>query len=175
MKANELTDIKESANPAPAADSSDVIEVKKNGICVRIRPTIKAGTTYFVLDYRNQGKRKLVWRSTLAEARKAANTAIDKITEGQGEVLNLKSADAHAYVRARAKLDGVDGEIKIEKEIDEVAGEYAEIYRLLAGRATPLEVTRDWLKRHAVELPKITVFAAVEELKKLEKADGQSP
>jgi hypothetical protein len=36
-----------------------------------------------VLDYLPNGQRKLVWRSTLADARKAAGTAIDKITEGQ--------------------------------------------------------------------------------------------
>ena len=33
----------------------------------------------------------------MADARKTADAAIDKITDGQSEVLNLKSADAHAY------------------------------------------------------------------------------
>jgi len=50
----------------------------------------------FVLDYRANGQRKLVWRSTLADARRAAKAATEKISEGQAEVLNLKSADAHA-------------------------------------------------------------------------------
>ena len=112
------------------ADASNgITEIKRNGVSVRIRPTIKDGRTYFVLDYRNQGQRKLVWRSTLADARAAANGAIDKITEGQSEVLNLKSADAHAYARARAALDG------IEKGIDDAAKEYAEAHRLLNGAA----------------------------------------
>ena len=154
--------------------SNDVKEVKKNGISVRIRPTIKNGTNYFVLDYRANGQRKLVWRSTMAAARKAATAAIDKITEGQSEVLKLKSGDAYAYTRSRAALDGRDGETKIEKEIDEVVREYAELYRLLAGRAAPLEVTRDWLKRNAVKLPKITVAAAVEQMKEQAKTDGKS-
>jgi integrase len=153
---------------------SDVEEYKRDGICVRIRPTIKNGTNYFVLDYRANGQRKLVWRSTLADARRAAKAAIEKITEGQSEVLKLTSGDAYAYTRSRAALDGRDGETKIEKEIDEVVREYAEIYRLLAGRATPLEVTRDWLKRNAVELPKITVAAAVKQLKEQAKTDGKS-
>ena len=83
---------------------SDVKEIKRNGITVRIRPTLKGGVTYYVADYRNQGVRKLVWRSSLADARAAANEAIDKITDGQAEVLNLKSADAHAFTRARAIL-----------------------------------------------------------------------
>ena len=90
--------------------------VQKNGIPIRIRPTVKHGITRFVLDYRANGQRRLVWRSSLAEARKAADEAVDKITEGQVEVLNLKSADAFAYSRARAALGGQDGETKIEKE-----------------------------------------------------------
>ncbi len=155
MRANEFTDIKESVNPAPAADPAGVTEIKRNGICVRIRPTVKDGATYFVLDYRAQGKRKLVWRSTLAKARKAADAAIDKITEGQAEVLNLKAADAYAYTRARDAL------IVIEKGIDDVAKEYAEAYRLLNGKASILEACRDWAKRNAVVLPRITVADAV--------------
>ena|ERR1035437_2172085 len=97
-----------------ARASNSVTEIKRNGVSVRIRPTIKDGTTRFVLDYHAKGQRKLVWRSTMADARAAADDAIDKITEGQAEVLNLKSADAHAYTRARAALDGLDGEGFIE-------------------------------------------------------------
>jgi integrase len=151
-----------------------VKEFKKNGISVRIRPTIKNGTNYFVLDYRANGKRKLVWRSTMAKARKAADAAVDKITEGQSEVLNLKSADAHAVIRARAFIKGKEGETKIEKEIDELVGEICEIRRMLGGRATPLEVIRDWLKRNAVELPRVTVAVAVGQLKTQAESDGKS-
>ena len=155
-------------------EESSTIEYKRDGIVVLIRPTIKNGTNYFVLDYRANGQRKLVWRSTLADARIAAKDAVKKIAEGQSEVLNLKSADAHAIIRARAFIKGKEGETKIEKEIDELVGEICEIRRMLGGRATPLEVTRDWLKRNAVALPRVTVAAAVEELKKQAKADGKS-
>jgi hypothetical protein len=41
-----------------ADTASGVKEFKKNGISVRIRPTAKNGTNYFVLDYRVQGERK---------------------------------------------------------------------------------------------------------------------
>jgi integrase len=149
-------------------DSSDVKLVQRNSIVVRIRPTLKNGVTRYVLDYHSQGVRKLVWRSTLADARTAANEAIDKISEGQAEVLNLKSADAHAYTRARAALEG------IEKGIDNACEEYRDAHRLLAGRATILEACRDWLKHHAVELPRITVADAVKELKKQAATDGKS-
>jgi hypothetical protein len=55
---------------------------------------IKGGTTRFVLDYPVKGQSKLVWRSTIAKARVAEKAAIEKITKGQSEFLNLKSADA---------------------------------------------------------------------------------
>jgi integrase len=173
MKTDATTTVKESEK-ANIPEAGAVKEFKKNGISVRIRPTIKNGVTRFVLDYRANGQRKLVWRSTMAKARKAAAEAVDKITEGQSEVLNLKSADAHAIIRARAFIKGKEGETKIEKEIDELVGEICEIRRMLGGRETPLGVTRDWLKRHAVELPKITVAAAVELMKTQAETDGKS-
>jgi len=151
-----------------AETSSDVTEIKKQGISVRIRPTIKNGTTYFVLDYRANGKRKLVWRASLEDAKAEADRAIEKITEGQAEVLNLTSSDAHTYTRFRAALQG------IEKEIDEVAREYAEAYHLLGGRAGIVEVARDWLKRNAVDLPVITVADAVALLETQAETDGKS-
>lgn len=173
MKAGAANTVKKPGQ-GDKAEAGEVKEFKKNGISVRIRPTIKDGVTRFVLDYRANGQRKLVWRSSLADARKAADAAIDKITEGQVEVLNLKSADAHAYTRARAFMNGKEGETKIEKEIDELVGEICEIYRMLGGRATPLEVTRDWCRRNAVELPRVTVADAVEKLKVQAKTDGKS-
>lgn len=154
--------------------SGDVVEVKRNGISVRIRPTPKNGSTYFVLDYQANGQRKLVWRSSLEDAKHAANDAIEKITEGQAEVLSLKSADAHAFTRSRAILNGGDGETKIELEIDEAIRIAADCLRLLGGRASPQEVCREWLQRHAVALPRVTVLAAVELMKSQAETDGKS-
>jgi hypothetical protein len=48
--------------------SSNVKEVKREGVVDRICPTAKDGKTYFVLDYRVQGQRKLVWRPTISPA-----------------------------------------------------------------------------------------------------------
>lgn len=154
--------------------ASGVTEIKRNGVSVSIRPTIKNGVTRFVVDYRASGQRKLVWRSALADARTAANDAIEKITDGQSEVLNLKSSDARAYVRARAILDGNEGETKIDLQIDEAVRECADVRRLLAGRASALDICRDWLKRNAVELPKISVPNAVAQLNLQTEGDGKS-
>ncbi len=62
----------------------------------------------------------------------------------------------------------------IYKGIHTAAEEYAEAYRLLAGRASILEACRDWLKRNAVEFPKIIVADAAEKLKKQAETDGKS-
>jgi integrase len=174
MKADAPIGVNGAENSPLSDDVSGVKEIKKNGISVRIRPTVKNGTNYFVLDYRAKGQRKLVWRSSMAKARATAIAAIDKITEGQSEVLNLKSADAFAYIRSREALDGREGQVKIEKEIDEVVREYADMYRLLRGRATPMEAVRDWCKRHEVELTPITVPAAVKKFEEQCTAEGKS-
>ena len=64
MKQGAQTSLKNSKK-AKAPVAGEVKEFKKNGISVRIRPTIKHGVTRFVLDYRANGQRKLVWRSTM--------------------------------------------------------------------------------------------------------------
>ena len=148
-----------------AQTSGGVKEIKRNGVTVRIRPTISKGSTFYVLDYSASGKRKLVWRTTLAEAKIEAEAAIDKITEGQAEVLNLSAGDAHSYTRARSALQG------IEKQIDTVAIEYAEALKLLSNRTSLQDACRFWLKHHAVDLPPITVAAAIEELKDRDRAN----
>src|ERR1041384_2085260 len=145
------------------------LEFKRNGITILIRPTAKAGKDYFVLDFRVKGERKLVWRSTLADARAAASDAVDKITAGQSEVLELKSADRHVYLRSREAAHSVG------MELDHLARDHAECLKLLAGRATPLEVCRDFVARATKALPKITVAAAVELLKESAKTDGKKP
>ena len=107
MTIDASTTIADSAG-AKVSEAGEVKEIKRNGICVRIRPTIKHGFTRFVLDYLVNGQRKLVWRSSMAEARQAANDAIDKIGEGQAEVSNLPTLmliPAHApfWMAAKAR------------------------------------------------------------------------
>ncbi|MEI8289107.1 MAG: site-specific integrase [Verrucomicrobiota bacterium] len=168
MKANESTDVLGAVNSPATDEQSKVDVVTIGGISVRIRPTIKDGVTRFVLDYRVKGQRKLVWRSTRVKARAAAKVAIEKIAEGNSEVLNLKAADAYAYTRARTALEG------IEKEIDIVAMEYAEAYRLLKGKASVLEACRFWAKKNDIDLPHVLVADAVKDFKLKCVADGKS-
>jgi integrase len=141
---------------------------KRHGITARIRPTLKNSTEYFVCDYRLKGQRKLIWRSTLVEARQAASDAIDKIIEGQTEVLQLTNSDAHIYLRAveNARAAGVP--------LDHLARDHAQMITMLAGRATPIEACRDWLKRHEAKLPTISLADAKVQFEEQIKADGKS-
>lgn len=148
------------------------VEFKRDGISVLIRPTQKKVNgelrDYHVLDYRVNGQRKLVWRSSLADAKQAANAAIDKIVAGQAEVLQLTSSDAHVYLRAREITD------RIGAPLDIIARECVEARTLLAGRATVLEACKEWLKRHDVRVPKKTVSEATAACLAMAKADGKS-
>lgn len=148
------------------------IPFKRDGITVLIRPTLKTVNgeqrEYFVLDYRVRGERKLVWRSTLADAKAEASKAIDAISGGQSEVLQLTSSDAHVYLRAREIAE------KIDTPLDHIAREYVDARMLLAGRATILEACREWLKRHDVKVPKKTVAEAAAACLAMAKADGKS-
>ncbi len=161
--------IKSSRKGSSNGNSSRVTEVTRNGIMVRIRPTRKNGSEYFVCDYSVKGKRKLVWRSTLADAKKAANEAIDAISDGQAERLELTNTAVHEYLRAKEEA------AKVGLPIDQLVRDQAQLLQLLTGHdVTPLEVGRDWLRRNNVKLPTISLADAKTEFEKQIKADGKS-
>lgn len=143
-------------------------KVTKQGVSVTIGLVQKGGRDFFRVLYRDQGKRKQAWRSTFKDAKQAANNAIEATLTGDNSALKLQASDRHTYLRAVEILK------PLGVELDFAAREYAEIRTMLAGRATPAEACRDWLKRNAVELPRVTVLAAVEELKKHAETDGKS-
>lgn len=148
---------------------TQAVVVKRNGVSVRIRPTPKNGKTFFVLDYWIKGKRRLVWRSSLADAKKAADDVFEKIADGQAESLLLRNDDRLMFLRAR------DAAAPIGKPIDAVCADAAEIHSLIAGRGiTALEIVRDWLRRNKTNLQKITVADAGKLLIEQAKTDGKS-
>jgi integrase len=147
---------------------ADAVIVKRGGISVRITETKKNKVTRYIADYRVNGVRKQVWRSTIADARAAASEAIDKIIAGQSEVLSLTNSDAHIYLRAREHADA------IKQPLDIVARDYAEVVGLLAGRVSPVEACRDWLKRHNVAVPQKTVADACTDCLDMARVDKKS-
>ena len=111
---------------------------------------------------------KAGWRSTFEAAKRAANDAIEAVLTGDASALKLRDSDRHTYLRAVEILEPLD------VKLDVAARDYADARIMLAGKATLAEVCRDWLRRHAVELPSVTVPAAVELMKNQAKADGKS-
>lgn len=144
------------------------LEYTRGGITVRIRPTVKDGIERFVADYRVKGVRKLVWRSTLADARAVASAAVDKIVAGQAEVLQLTNADVHIYLRAR------DTAAALNKPLDQLVIECADAMQVLAGRASLMDVCREWEKRHDRRLPSKTIADATADCLANAVADGKS-
>jgi integrase len=148
---------------------NQAVVVKRNGISVRIRPTPKNGKNFFVLDYWIKGQRRLVWRSSLADAKKAADDVFKKIADGQAESLLLRNDDRLMFLRAR------DAVAPIGKTIDAVCADATEIHALIAGRGiTALEIVRDWLRRNKTSLPRITVADAGKLLVEQAKTDVKS-
>ena len=90
------------------ADEKVVHKVTRGNVVVRIREYEKAGRLNFIVDYRADGLRRLVWRSTITDAKIAANEAIDRILDGNAEILQLRASDAQTYRRAVRNLDGLD-------------------------------------------------------------------
>jgi len=143
-------------------------KVTKQGVSVTIGRVEKDGQNFFRVLYREQGKRKQAWRSTYEAAKRAADDAIEATLTGDASALKLNAADRHTYLRAVEYL------APLNIPLDHAARDYAEMIILMAGKATPLEACRDWLKRHAVKLPEITVTAAVELMKTQAETDGKS-
>jgi integrase len=140
-------------------------QISRSGISVLIRRVPKGEGVYYVVDHVLQGKRKQVWRATFADAKAKAEEAIEKIANGEQAVLQLKDSDRYTYLRA------IEALAANKTPLDVAAREYAEAIALLKGRTSIQDACRFWLKHHAVDLPKITVAAAVQELEERDRAN----
>src|SRR6266498_5165241 len=82
--------------------------VKEGGVSARIRQTTKTVNghvhTYYIVEYVLLGQRKQEWRAYLGEAKQAASDACKRIANGEQSVLELKSSDRLAYLRATESL-----------------------------------------------------------------------
>ncbi len=148
------------------------ITVTEAGVTAKIRRVTKTrnGTSYdsFVVDYILLGKRKLVWRSELDEAKTVARDACNRIANGKQDVLQLSSTDRLNYVRATEAVSGA------KVSLDMACQEYAAAASILGGKASLPEIARDWIKRHETKLPCITLAKAVDECLEQAKTDRKS-
>jgi integrase len=148
------------------------VTITERGVSAVIRKTTKtkAGKThhYFIVEYILLGKRKQVWRSSEGKARATAKDACIKVSNGDQQSLELRNSDRLAYVRAVEML------APVRIPIDTACREYVDALQILGGKASIAEACREWVKRNAVSLPKITVAAAAEKLKLQAIADKKS-
>jgi integrase len=160
----------------PTIISVKPIVIKGNGVSVRIRKVEKkkAGKVYesYVVDYRylkdGQRVRKQEWKSDLETAKQVARDACSMVASGEVQTIELKNGARMEYVRATEVL------AELGLPIDDACREYADAVMVLNGRASVLEVARDWMKRNDIQRPKVLASVAVEEIIQQETNDGKS-
>ena len=148
------------------------ITVTAGGVSAKIRKVsqTKNGKEYplYIADYVLLGKRRQEGRAKFEDAKEVALNACRLIASGQQASLSLVNGARLEYLRATEALSPVF------VKLDVAAHEYANAVTLLGGRATITEACRDWLRRYAAPLPKITVPDAVTMIKGHAKTDGKS-
>jgi hypothetical protein len=140
----------------------------KQGVKVVTRKVHKAGHEYYRVEFTAGGQRRQKWCSSIQAAKEAADCAIESIVSGDHSALSLHDTDRHAYLRAIEALAGTG------VELDAAVRDFVHARNLLGGKTSLAEACRDWVTRHAVELPKISVPDAAQELLRAQAADKKS-
>ncbi|MGI8966326.1 MAG: site-specific integrase, partial [Limisphaerales bacterium] len=124
------------------------------------------GYKSFLVSYSKLGKRTMRGFADLNDAKTFARQVCADIANGRHADLFLSGDARQEYLRAKEII----GDVKL----DSVAREYAASISILAGRDSLEEACRDYMRRHATALKKISVPDAVQELIDSQKADGKS-
>jgi integrase len=82
--------------------------------------------------------------------------------------LELGNGDRMIYLRACEAL------APLSVALDTASREYAEVLRILDGKASPVEAARFYAKTHNVKLPQVDATQAIDEMLAQAKADGKS-
>ena len=142
--------------------SSFPIAITRNGVVAKIHRSfqVQSGQKYdgFMVVYTLLGKRKRVWRSTLDDARTAAEDACDKIANGDHQVLELTNGDRQTYLRAKEWLNGTG------IELDIAARDHIAFVKELPPGVTSKDLLNCWRSRNGLALEKRTVRQVVDEL-----------
>jgi integrase len=113
--------------------------------------------TSYTLTYPLLGEIRREWFSELADAVTAAETAIKRIANNEQRILELKNEDRDVYLRAKDAL----AVLPDPPALDVVCTRFAELFKILAGKASPEDACRDYAKRHGKTVEKILVLDAV--------------
>jgi integrase len=146
--------------------------LSESGVTAKIRKAeqIKNGNTYtfYILEYILLGKRKQEWHSELAAAKRAASDACRKIANGDQLSLELRQGDRLTYLRATEALE------KTHFPLDSACREFADALGILNGLGSLAEAARFFVKAHNVQLPRVNVGQAVDEMIAQATRDGKS-
>lgn len=145
---------------------SSAVLVKRGNITVRIYPYQKNGSTYFnVADY-SSGKRVFLGFPDLQKAKCEAELIAARMTTGDKDVLQLRSSDRAAYMRAIQLLapSGVP--------LESAVAQFAEATSIL-GKTSVVESAKFFVRRNPSVLPKKSVSEVVDEFIADKKAKGK--
>ena len=146
--------------------------VTEGGVSSKIREIsqVTKGVIYtrYVADFIELGKRKQVGRAKFEDAKQVALEACRRVSSGNQASLELKDVDRFAYIRA----DEVLSPFKVS--IDVACREYADALQILGGKASIVEACREWVKRNAVQFPKISISDAVTKVQQRAVSDKKS-
>jgi hypothetical protein len=131
------------------------IEVKRGNVIVKVYQGINGvnGVEYpqFTLTYYEGPERKKRRFADLTEARREAEFTADRLSKGEGRVLNLTSVDRQVYVQALDSLRPFNVLLNIAVQ------EYVSALKQLPPGATLKEAVDFFRKRNPAALEKRTV------------------
>jgi len=143
-------------------------EVKTGSVVVKIYQVTNKERVSFTASYSAQGKRKLKMFALFDEAKAWAKSIANSMSQGELDVLELRSEQRMAYVHAMKELEPTGVALEL------AAKEYAEAWRYLGGKASLVEAAREYAKRRLHDLPSKTVGEAVKEMLDTKEREGAS-
>jgi integrase len=148
------------------------IEVKRGNVIVKIYQGINRvnGVEYpqFTLTYYEGAERKKRRFADLTEARREAEFTADRLSKGEGQVLNLTSVDRQIYVQALDSLRPLNVPLNIAVQ------EYVSALKQLPQGATLKEAVDFFRKRNPASLEKRTVRQVTDEMLAAKRAANLS-
>ena len=143
------------------------VTIRRGSAAVRIYRTPTNGYDLFTVCFYLGKRRVRKAFSDFAEAKREAELVCTRLTQGDLDVLTLRSDDRAAYIRAVQALS----ETKVPIEL--AAMQFAEAFKLLNG-ASLIEAVSFYAKRHKDQLPTKSVSEIVSELLAAKEGDGVS-
>lgn len=144
-----------------------VVLVKRGYVTVKIYERVVSGNTYHVVADYSSGTRKFRTFKSPKEARLEAELIATRMSVSDRDVLELRSEDRAAYLRAKSLL--ASSGVAIESAVSQ----FVEASKVLEG-ASLLEAARFFMKKNPGRLPRKTTTELVDEFLSDKEAKGKS-